>query len=133
MLTVAGWGNTDYDTESEPTVLLKADVPVTECNDQNEYFLCAGYAAGGIDACQGDSGGPLFKNGSVAVIHGVVSNGEGCALPNTPGMYARVSDYLNWIKEKTGKNYWNGGSQDRLKMEKVIFMNIMKMLMIMKN
>ena len=114
MLTVAGWGVTDYDTQSSPSVLQKAEIPVTKCNDLNQYFLCAGHTEGQIDACQGDSGGPLFENGNVAVIHGVVSSGKGCALPNTPGMYARVSDYKGWIKEKTGKSYWNGGSSDQI-------------------
>lgn len=40
------------------------------------------YHPGGVDACQGDSGGPLitFKDGVETQV-GIVSWGEGCALP----------------------------------------------------
>lgn len=57
------------------------------------------YGQGGKDSCQGDSGGPLwmtdFKN--TAYLVGVVSNGQGCALPKYPGVYTRISHYINWI------------------------------------
>eukprot|EP00978_Attheya_sp_CCMP212_P010482 scaffold25386_cov52-Attheya_sp.AAC.3 len=58
----------------------------------------------GKDACQGDSGGPLviIPNGSTAKNHilvGVTSWGVGCADLVLPGVYARVSYVLEWIKE----------------------------------
>ena len=48
---------------------------------------------------QGDSGGPLTcdSNGT-HVIYGLVSWGDSCAAQNKPGVYARVSHYLSWIK-----------------------------------
>lgn len=52
--------------------------------------LCAGEMAGGRDTCQGDSGGPLFMRDNVDgqskyVAVGIVSYGDGCAKPLTPG------------------------------------------------
>lgn len=50
--------------------------------------------AGGIDACQGDSGGPLMCNNKLS---GIVSYGFECALANSPGVYANVSYFHDWL------------------------------------
>lgn len=73
-----------------------------------ETQLCAGVLAGGVDACQGDSGGPLqvkislnFRSTyNLYYIVGVTSFGIGCAQPNIPGVYTRVSSFIDWIEEK---------------------------------
>nr|CAH0110255.1 unnamed protein product [Daphnia galeata] len=55
-------------------------------------MMCAGDTTkGGLDSCQGDSGGPLFTgSGENAVLYGIVSWGEGCALASYPGTYSTV-------------------------------------------
>ena len=45
--------------------------------------------------------GPLtFNDEGRETIVGVVSFGEGCAQASNPGVYARVTEVLPWIKEQ---------------------------------
>ncbi|XP_037781911.1 trypsin-like [Penaeus monodon] len=103
--TVSGWGAVLEDGAASP-VLLEVSVPTMSnavCNGfmggaVTANMLCAGVPEGGLDSCQGDSGGPLVteEDGKAKQI-GVVSWGYGCAQPNSPGVYARVTAYLTWI------------------------------------
>lgn len=63
--------------------------------------------AGGVedkDSCGGDSGGPLMntgrvRSGKLAIIQqGIVSYGpKRCGIGTYPGVYTRVSHFMNWI------------------------------------
>merc|ERR1711962_290683 len=108
--TVTGWG-TLSSGGSQPDVLMEVDVTVTTndfCNgvygDINSLHICAMDA--GKDSCQGDSGGPLIvqENGRWTLV-GVVSFGRGCALPGVPGVYARVTQRFDWIKDNTAGTF----------------------------
>ena len=82
--------------------------------NKNKYFVYR-YEEGGVDTCQGDSGGPLVCQSSTSgqySLQGLTSFGIGCADPQNPGVYTRVSDLVTWTEsiylasENTGKE-WN--------------------------
>ncbi|KAF5927464.1 hypothetical protein HPG69_016102 [Diceros bicornis minor] len=92
-------------------VLNHAAVPLISnklCNHRDVYggmispsMLCAGYLRGGVDSCQGDSGGPLVcQERRVWKLVGATSFGIGCADVNKPGVYTRITSFLDWIHEQ---------------------------------
>ncbi|KAL1117168.1 hypothetical protein AAG570_004495 [Ranatra chinensis] len=107
---VAGWGSVGY-KEPSSNALLEVQVPITDNESCKRKYaqkkgviidqqLCAGYEDGGKDACQGDSGGPLMMPRNLYYyIIGVVSYGYQCAQPGYPGIYTRVTEYLDWISK----------------------------------
>ncbi|XP_073397513.1 transmembrane protease serine 11C-like isoform X3 [Dendrobates tinctorius] len=110
---VTGWG-TLIDGGSLSSVLQQAELKIinsTLCGSYQMYgylikpsMICAGYIEGKIDSCQGDSGGPLvaLQSNKRWSLIGIVSFGYGCALPNKPGVYTRVTYLRSWIKQETG-------------------------------
>ncbi|XP_078107942.1 trypsin-like [Sander vitreus] len=108
--SVSGWGNTAMNGEVNLPVRLQClDVPILDHQDcENAYpgmitprMVCAGYMDGGRDACNGDSGSPLVCAGEV---QGLVSWGQGCALPNYPGVYVKLCEFLSWIEDTMAAN-----------------------------
>ena len=115
-LVVMGWGTIDTDgTIMSPhlqEVVLKY-LPNDTCKTSRGWIdgvlysyasfvqdsmLCAWDE--GKDACVGDSGGPIIVSGDDAATDvqvGVVSYGVGCASPDFPGIYSRLSDQMEWI------------------------------------
>lgn len=117
-LTIIGWGSTDPNDVSISPILLKANVTVLgrdECNatlfqikssrstnSLQDHQLCAlgrnSQNETEADTCVGDSGGPLeLVYDRKVYIVGVTSSGKLCGS-RFPGIYTRVSRYLDWIE-----------------------------------
>jgi trypsin len=109
---ISGWGDFDPGpNQQQPAGLLFAVIDVytdSECNNylsdfQADTMLCAGRVhpdSSVVDTCQGDSGGPLARRLDTGdpndlifdFLVGITSWGKGCADPDFPGIYARVSN-----------------------------------------
>ena len=60
----------------------------------------------GEDSCQGDSGGPLFLTQSTlndSPQLGITSFGYDCGDHTVPGVYTRVSHFLDWIEQTSSQ------------------------------
>ncbi|KAK6630290.1 hypothetical protein RUM44_004957 [Polyplax serrata] len=109
--TIVGWGQLSEVGLVFPDTLQEVQLPIlstSECRKRTLFLslykitddmFCAGYDRGGRDACLGDSGGPLMCTEADGkwTIYGITSNGYGCARSNRPGVYTKVSKYLDWI------------------------------------
>ncbi|KAG4077251.1 hypothetical protein HA402_009880 [Bradysia odoriphaga] len=110
---VTGWGRL-YEDGPLPSVLQEVSVPVinnTICESMYRnagyiehiphIFICAGWRKGGYDSCEGDSGGPMViqRDDKRFLLAGVISWGIGCAEPNQPGVYTRISEFRDWINQ----------------------------------
>jgi trypsin len=123
--TVTGWGSLSSGGSS-PDTLQKVNVPIVSQAAASAAYppgvtadqIGAGdLVNGGEDSCQGDSGGPLVvTKGTGKILAGVVSYGQGCALAQFPGMYARVSEsvlgsFINKIASTTPTTLTNQTAQ----------------------
>ncbi|XP_066254840.1 serine protease persephone-like isoform X1 [Euwallacea similis] len=117
-LIVTGWGRTDAtDITSRSKILQYGKImPVStdKCNTsilsknantrkvilQTQICAISNLSVNRTDACMGDSGGPLQlerKTGGYDIV-GIVSYGFECGT-SVPGVYTRVSAYLDWIEQ----------------------------------
>jgi len=107
---VVGWGDTPLSAGDISGVLMQYRASTVSSNKCATAYKSGGFIfdsqkmlciQGGIDSCKGDSGGPyVTKNGQGYVLQGVVSFGVGCARAGAPGIYTRVSNYINWINQQ---------------------------------
>lgn len=115
-VTVIGWGDQEFGGV-QASVLREVTVQVIdnkECNAAysklrgssiprgiTDLFICAGVPEGGKDACQKDSGGPLMvaRDGVWSLV-GIVSFGYQCAQAGYPGVYTRVTKYIDWLEQE---------------------------------
>ncbi|XP_041479083.1 uncharacterized protein LOC121426747 isoform X3 [Lytechinus variegatus] len=104
----AGWGTLAFgDVASND--LLKVLLGIIDNDECDQMYgdiipskICAGYKTGGYDSCNGDSGGPLACEGDDGRWHliGITSYGNlGCGDPGFPGVYTRVSSFLDFISD----------------------------------
>ncbi|KAF2980464.1 hypothetical protein EK904_008363 [Melospiza melodia maxima] len=99
---IAGWGLIDEDRPTSK--LFETQVSIysrRKCSlfypHLNSGMICAGSFHQLRDSSQGDSGGPLVCN---KVAQGIVSFGH----DSPPGVYARISNYLPWIRKVMNKH-----------------------------
>ncbi|MCC6781069.1 MAG: trypsin-like serine protease [Hyphomicrobiales bacterium] len=113
--TVTGWGLLRSGQPGSPPSLMQVEIPLVSLDTCRQAYrgagaaidsrtICAGRPEGGKDSCSGDSGGPMVvraADGSYRQV-GIVSWGKGCGEPGYYGVYARVSNYIGWIRGRTG-------------------------------
>ncbi|NXO56283.1 PRS56 protease, partial [Aramus guarauna] len=105
---IAGWGSL-YEEGPAADVVMEAQVPLLSqetCRGAlgrdllTNAMFCAGYLSGGVDSCQGDSGGPLACQDPSShrfVLYGITSWGDGCGERGKPGVYTRVTAFVDWL------------------------------------
>lgn len=99
-----GWGRNATGGTAQ-THLQEVDLKLysdKECQvahnyDTNRDNICAGVDEGGKGQCSGDSGGPLtFGKIQVGLVSWSI---KPCTIAPYPGVYTKVSHFINWINE----------------------------------
>uniref|UniRef100_A0A182LTK9 Peptidase S1 domain-containing protein n=1 Tax=Anopheles culicifacies TaxID=139723 RepID=A0A182LTK9_9DIPT len=109
--TISGWGSTSFTPfPSYPDTLMKTTLPIMDLDVCREIYqtdliedsnICAGTMEGTSSVCSGDSGGPLVQTDDEIVQVGIVSwGGIPCGGYRNPGVFVRVSYFIDWINDK---------------------------------
>ncbi|XP_041366835.1 fibrinolytic enzyme, isozyme C-like [Gigantopelta aegis] len=103
--TLTGWGRTSS-SNTLPETLQQTQMPaLVSSSCENSMNAIGGkigpghicFSSSDTGACNGDSGGPARCNNKVSGIASwVVSSGGNCMV-SYPSVYARVSEYYDWI------------------------------------
>ncbi|XP_016955519.1 brachyurin [Drosophila biarmipes] len=112
----SGWGKISDSATGATDILQYAEVPIMNNSGCSPWYfglvastnICI-KTTGGISTCNGDSGGPLVLNDGSNTLIGATSFGIalGCEV-GWPGVFTRITSYLDWIEAKTGVvNYGN--------------------------
>ncbi|KAH8270128.1 hypothetical protein KR018_004308 [Drosophila ironensis] len=113
----SGWGKISDSATSATDVLQFGEVPIMANSGCSPWYfglvadtnICIKTSNGGASTCNGDSGGPLVVNDGSNILIGATSFGIafGCEV-GWPGVFTRITSYLDWIEDKTGVvNYGN--------------------------
>ncbi|CAL8109481.1 unnamed protein product [Orchesella dallaii] len=96
-----------YDTEECKRLLLEKNIKIK--TDIDSSVICAGSNDVGFDSCSGDSGSALLvQRGNAWVAIGIVSSGYGkCGAGGRPGLYTKISSYLDWIDSHNDQHQLN--------------------------
>lgn len=117
---VSGWGLTEHNNQPsevkrKAVLYVQPQEPCRASLSKHNYTLSDGQlcASGGInvDSCAGDSGGPLTveaytpQRDRFVYVAGIVSYGKRiCGESDFPGVYTRVSSYVDWIEQTIESN-----------------------------
>ncbi|XP_034107519.1 brachyurin [Drosophila albomicans] len=105
----SGWGKISDSATSATDILQYISVPIMNNSGCSPWFGGVVYetnicikTTGGTSTCNGDSGGPLVSAETGELI-GATSFGIalGCEV-GWPGVFTRVTSYLDWIEEISG-------------------------------
>jgi len=121
-LVVAGWGLTETNRNTSPTLQYAAVPYLTVSQVKQLSQMTGSYFAmeddkmaaglGESDSCQGDSGGPLVvpsrrefthSSSDETILVGVVSYGMSARCQsgrNSVGFYTRIDPYYTWIRSE---------------------------------
>uniref|UniRef100_A0ACB8EVE2 Uncharacterized protein n=1 Tax=Sphaerodactylus townsendi TaxID=933632 RepID=A0ACB8EVE2_9SAUR len=153
---VTGWGNLYPEAPFVTRTLQELKVPILGVEDCDRMYhnntfsdsedvpegyrlihkdmICAGYPEGKKDSCQGDSGGPLAcKLNGTWFLAGVVSFGFSCSEANRPGVYTRITSYIDWIQEAMAQNSKTVSGAHLPRANSVLFLFLLLFLMALTN